>query len=149
MTDSCKSLAAHTENDLGDHPVEPMKSHIDLTFLTPVQIWKGKRLVHHPEFGVFMDTLFARIAALIDVYETEPFTLPYGMLLRKPHVHLELSKDTWHRVEICQAQQTFRGYCGKLRYSGDLHAYLPYLRLGERIHVGKLTTRGFGEYRLE
>jgi hypothetical protein len=155
--DSSKPTTAQVKSNSKDHSVDNVKSHIsehyrndqlDLNFRTPLQIWKGKRLVKYPEFNVFMDTLFARIAALIDVYETEPFTLPYDLLIRKPHVHLELAEDTWHKVQIRQAMQTFQGYCGKLRYSGDLRAYIPYLRLGELIHVGKLTTRGFGEYQL-
>lgn len=42
----------------------------------------------------------------------------------------------------------FGGLVGEITYQGDFKRYLPLLRLGEHIHVGKATTFGLGKYRI-
>jgi CRISPR/Cas system endoribonuclease Cas6 (RAMP superfamily) len=41
------------------------------------------------------------------------------------------------------------GFVGDATFEGDLAEFLPALRLGELVHVGKGTTFGLGKYRLE
>jgi hypothetical protein len=48
-----------------------------------------------------------------------------------------------------RARHPVRGIIGALRVEGDLTPFLPYLRLGEWLHVGKLTTFGLGRYWVE
>jgi CRISPR-associated endoribonuclease Cas6 len=43
----------------------------------------------------------------------------------------------------------YEGVIGRFRYSGDLDSFIPYLKLGEKIHVGKNTSFGFGKYKIE
>jgi CRISPR/Cas system endoribonuclease Cas6 (RAMP superfamily) len=40
------------------------------------------------------------------------------------------------------------GIVGSITYRGDFGKYLPLLRLGEHIHVGKAATFGLGKYRV-
>ncbi len=40
------------------------------------------------------------------------------------------------------------GWIGEITYKGDFQKYLPLLRLGEHIHVGKATVFGLGKYRI-
>jgi hypothetical protein len=133
-----------------DHPISddfPVEE-LEITFLTPVQILREHKPVCELTFPVLMDCLFARIAAMIDIYAGGVFQVPYGLLYRKPYIQVTKVGDTWKKKVIRQGAKEFSGYVGTLRLQGDLSDYLPYLQLGEWLHVGKLTTRGFGEYRL-
>jgi len=59
----------------------------------------------------------------------------------------------WQAMERISNRQQARiktgGLVGSIRYSGDLLPFVPYLRAGEVIHVGKSTTFGFGRYSVQ
>lgn len=82
-------------------------------------------------FSEFIDALFYRIAGMIDVYEDREFVIPYAVLHRKPYVI---------------ATSFLEGDRFELLFKGDMEQYLPYIQLGEYLHLGKKTTYGFGEY---
>ena len=120
---------------------------IKIRFLSPTQIYHAKFVEDKPDFSLFMDSLFARIAAMIDLYGEGQFTLPYGLLVRKPKISARFST---HRVTIPQDHgQRVDGIVGEILYEGDITRYLPYLDLGTQLHIGKKTTRGCGQYEIE
>ncbi|MFQ5903237.1 MAG: CRISPR system precrRNA processing endoribonuclease RAMP protein Cas6 [Candidatus Binatia bacterium] len=56
----------------------------------------------------------------------------------------------WHGWERYSARQDTRmkmgGFVGKVEYQGEVSGFIPLLRLGQRIHVGKGTGFGLGRY---
>ncbi len=40
------------------------------------------------------------------------------------------------------------GFVGRITFEGDLTPFLPYIRIGEAVHVGKATSFGLGRYRI-
>ena len=40
------------------------------------------------------------------------------------------------------------GFIGSITFEGDFKSYLPFLLLGEYIHVGKGTSFGLGKYKI-
>ena len=40
------------------------------------------------------------------------------------------------------------GFTGKINFEGDLELFLPFIRLGEYLHIGHHTAFGYGQYRL-
>jgi hypothetical protein len=121
-------------------------TEIKVTFQTPTQILRNSRLVPAFDFSTFADSLFARIAAIIDIYEDGELILPYGLLYRKPYIE---SKEQLRKVTVEQKKQPIVGMVGMVAYSGNLTKYMPYIDLGAQLHIGKLTTRGCGQYTFE
>lgn len=142
-----KACAPHivTWSDEGANELEPIRK-IRIRFLSPVQILRSKKLLETIDFPNFIDSLFSRIADLIDVYEEDEFVLPYNFCYKKPRIIAEYKLGI---TSIQQEKQQFSGVLGEIVYSGNLTRYMPYIDLGSQIHIGKLTTRGFGEYRFE
>lgn len=55
----------------------------------------------------------------------------------------------WERYST--RQQTgmkFGGWVGEITYKGNFQKYLPILKMGEHIHVGKAVTFDLGKYRI-
>ena len=56
----------------------------------------------------------------------------------------------WHDWERYSTRQGVRmkmgGLVGEIRYSGNLGPFLPFLKAGEVLHVGKGTSFGLGRY---
>jgi len=42
----------------------------------------------------------------------------------------------------------FGGLLGTITYAGDLEPFIPYLALGEWIHIGGKTSFGLGKYNI-
>ena len=58
----------------------------------------------------------------------------------------------WHDWERYSNRQKTRmklgGFMGEITYKGDFEPFLPYIRLGEYVHVGKGSSFGLGRYRI-
>lgn len=121
-------------------------TEVEIEFVTPVQILKNRRLITGLDFSAFIDHLFWRISSMIDIYGEREFIVPYSLLFRKPYI--ETTESVSKRI-IKQEKQSIEGLVGKVRYRGNLTRYMPYIDLGSQLHIGKLTTRGCGEYRFE
>jgi len=44
---------------------------------------------------------------------------------------------------------TMGGFVGEVEYQGELGEFVPLLRIGEKIHLGKGTGFGLGRYQVE
>ena len=141
-----KDLQIATWSDAGALDI-PLAQAVKIRFMSPAQIYQAHFVVDKPDFSLFMDSLFARIAAIIDLYGESEFTLPYGLLARKPQITAQFSTQ---RVLIPQDHgQRVDGILGEILYQGDITRYLPYLDLGTQLHIGKKTTRGCGQFEIE
>jgi hypothetical protein len=119
---------------------------LTLTFITPTELLNGGEPNYEPDFGAVMDSLFGRIAAIVDNYGTEEFVIPYSLFANKP---LVTAKYDLQIVHIKTNGQPINGFVGTISLRGDITLYLPYIDLGSQIHLGKKTTRSCGEYNFE
>ena len=124
----------------------PDVSAVGITFMTPTEIRHKDTLVIEPGFNLFINNLINRISLIIDIYGDKDFTITYRLLGRKPYVSSNFATIL---TSIDQEKFYIEGIIGKLTFEGELSDYLPYLALGTKLHIGKKTTRGCGEYELD
>jgi CRISPR-associated endoribonuclease Cas6 len=133
----------------------PDVTELTIDFETPARIEVKNHLVNKPpSFRILMEALTRR-AMLLNYYHCggvfdAGFT---GGLEGCDALQIRASRITWVDLERYSSRQKtgmFQGGIkGQVTYSGALAQYIPLLRLGEFIHVGKSTTFGLGKYRLE
>jgi hypothetical protein len=120
-------------------PVNTLKLHI----ISPMQIMREKSPVAEPDFDVFIQTLFQRIAAIMDHFGEAELILPYNITHKIPLIETNFIVRA---VAINQGNFSIKGILGDITFIGDLSRHMPYINLCTMLHVGKMTTRGCGEY---
>jgi len=147
------SVQAHSLN----HFVASDKdnSKIVLTFKTPTRIKSGNHLTKNLNFRLFMQNLFRRLSLLALVCTGNSWGLNYKSLLEKAEAAVEFSESKlywydWNRYSSRQKKSMkLGGFLGRISFKGDLEEFLPFIKAGEYLHVGKACTFGLGKYEIE
>lgn len=127
---------------------------ICLRFLTPVRLkHDGKFLTERPPFHVLVRTLLRRVSSLSIFHGGQRWDIDYrGWIERAEKVEIVNGKVGWRdrkRYSTRQKQvMNLGGVTGVVTYRGELAPFLPLLRLGQLIHVGKGAVFGNGRYEL-
>jgi hypothetical protein len=124
-----------------------------LIFSTPTHIVYQGRVARRPAFHVVFRSLLRRIGLLV-YFHDQPVEIDYQGLIKQAEAVKTESITTgttqWRRFSTRQNRAIrMDGIMGKATYIGDLKPFLPYLRAGEVLHVGKSTAFGMGKYQLE
>ncbi len=133
--------------------VTPNSNLIALNFLTPTRIVVNEDLVVDLEFHHLIRSLLRRISTLSYFHDGKRLELDFkGMIQRAQNVMVKERDTHWYDWERYSARQDVRmkmgGILGSVTFSGDLPEFMPYLLLGERLHVGKGTSFGLGKYEI-
>jgi hypothetical protein len=126
---------------------------VTLEFLTPARLRQEADLVVRPEFATLAAALLRRVSVLAELHcGHQPAIDARELLARADAVRVERSELRWHDWERYSARQDARmalgGFVGRITFAGPLEVWMPLLRLGEVLHVGKGTAFGLGKYRL-
>ncbi len=133
---------------------------LTLNFLTPTQIKynptgeKGKsQIVREPEFHHIAKRLRDRIDALAVYYCDGPLNIDYKGFGERAEKVRTISREL-HWCEQSRRsrqghQHDLSGFVGKITFEGDLQEYLPFLILGQYLHVGENAVFGSGRYGVE
>lgn len=124
-----------------------------INFLTPTRIKYRGEYVSLPEFHVLLRSLLRRIANLAFFHCGESLNLDFNNLINNAEkVKIEkinVQWVDWERYSFAQnSRMKMGGFTGEVKYRGELESYLPFLLLGEHIHIGKGVTFGMGWYRI-
>jgi hypothetical protein len=79
---------------------------------------------------------------------TSPFDTPPPLLRVARTTAVSSRAVTYSRLGRQGKRQPLEGVLGEMTFQGHLAPYLPWLALGERIHVGRHASFGFGRYEL-
>ena len=127
---------------------------LDLTFLTPTSIKVNGKWTSRLTFEHLIRNLLRRIRFLnyfhcgedLDT-DVDVHTLIESARAVEHISHLQwLRRDRYsHRAE---ASVPMGGFIGNIRFEGELAPFLPFIFLGEHLHIGHHTAFGYGRYRL-
>jgi CRISPR/Cas system endoribonuclease Cas6 (RAMP superfamily) len=123
---------------------------INIHFLTPTFLRAEGEIVRRPDFHHVFKRLRDRVNALSTFFGTGPLDVDFrGFGERAEKVSTVSSHFEW--VERARTssktgqRHELSGFIGEATYEGDLAEFLPWLTLGELLHVGKHTAWGNGQ----
>lgn len=136
-----------------------LDKNVTLNFLTPTLLMynpDGKKgatkPMRVPEFHVVVKRLRDRINRLATAYCGTELQVDYKELGTKAEgVKILSVQGGWQersRKTRAGERQDLSGFVGSITYEGDFEEFLPLLRLGEYLHVGKNAAFGNGRYRI-
>ncbi|MGH8508709.1 MAG: CRISPR system precrRNA processing endoribonuclease RAMP protein Cas6 [Gammaproteobacteria bacterium] len=129
---------------------------VTLSFETRLRLKHDNRLVRTcPEFATFLERVIARINLLSGAYHGGPMLehpAKPAVLDQAKRVNVrghDLVWDDWARYSGRQKEwMRFGGLLGSATYEGNLKPLMPWLALGEWLHVGGKTSFGLGRYKM-
>lgn len=141
-----------------DLPVVPLplspSASLTLHFVTPTRLIYAEALTHTPAFHVLIRALLRRVSNLTYFHCGAELDVDFrDLIAAAEQIETVSSEVRWYDWERYSARQDTRmklgGFVGRVTYRGDLQAFLPLLRLGEIVHLGKGTSFGLGKYVIE
>jgi len=146
------SLPTPTSVDLSETGSEQVR--IRVRFVTPTELKTEHRVAEHPQFGILCGRLRDRISALRALYGAGPLEIDFrAMGERARLVQMTRCELKWTDVDRLSSRTGQRhplgGFVGEADYEGHLGEFMPYLRLGAWVGVGRQTVWGKGEISLE
>lgn len=122
---------------------------VTIRFLTPTYLRAEGETIRQPEFHHVIKRLRDRINALCTFFGDGPLDLDFREFgERAVRVRTVSSRIEWverYRTSSRTHQRhELSGFVGEATYEGELGEFLPWLALGELVHVGKHTAWGNG-----
>ena len=105
------------------------------------------------EFHILIRNLLRRISLLSYFHCDTDLDLDFkGLIESSKNVKVEKENLSWFDWERYSNRQDTKmmmgGFMGSITFEGVLGPFLPFLLLGEHIHVGKGTSFGLGKYEI-
>jgi hypothetical protein len=133
-------------------PGDDRVTGLTMRFLTPVLLKQADRWAK-PGFGTLVRRLRDRVNALSSFYCGKPLEMDFKELgeeadkisiIRESLRWTEEKRFSKHR----DLQHVLKGFIGEVEFRGDITPFMPLLRLGEVLHVGKATAFGQGWFKI-
>ncbi len=125
------------------------RQNVTIRFLTPTFLKANGEVIRRPEFHHLFKRLRDRINALCTFFEDGALDLDFrGLGERAATVRTVSARTDWverfRTSSKTRQQHELSGFVGEATYGGALNEFLPWLALGEVLHVGKHTAWGNG-----
>lgn len=126
---------------------------VKINFLTPVRIILRGELPTKFDFNLFIINLLRRISWLSIVHGDKELEFNYKYFISYADVvKIKERNIKWYDWERYSSRQGTRmklgGFLGNITFEGDLKKFIPFIKLGEYIHIGKQTSFGLGQYEI-
>lgn len=149
--DLCRSSGA--DGSSSPRAGEKKTTRITLRFLTPTLLRAGGAICRQPGFGPLAKRLRDRINGLAYFYCGAGLDIDFkGFGEAADRIIAVVDGTRWvessrysRRREVTH---DLSGFVGEVTFEGELGMFLPYLRLGEYLHVGKNAVFGNGWYEI-
>lgn len=127
---------------------------LTLNFLTPTRILYDGHLNLDLEFHILIRNLLRRLSLLYYFHcsGVPPEWEFKGIIEKAKEVRVKNKNLKWYDWERYSARQDARlkmgGFIGEITFEGDIEPFMPLIRGGEVLHVGKGTGFGLGRYEI-
>src|SRR5207302_1105493 len=126
---------------------------IAIRFVTPTLLKSNGEIISRPEFHHILKRLRDRINALSTFFGEGPIEVDFrGLGEHAEKIRMISAQTEWVERSRTSSKTKQRhelsGFVGEVAYEGSLNEFVPWLTLGEVIHVGKHTAWGMGQYQL-
>ncbi|MBF0232997.1 MAG: CRISPR system precrRNA processing endoribonuclease RAMP protein Cas6 [Desulfamplus sp.] len=117
---------------------------------TPLRIISRQVPVARLPFTLLLRNIIRRTTSLLNVYgDGEPDMDYAGLVALSEKISISansLKWFDWKRYSSTQDKKMFMGgLVGKIEYQGDFTPFLPFMKMAEKVHVGKNTAFGLGK----
>jgi len=127
---------------------------LTINFVTPTRIKYQGKLGSNIDFCVFIKNLLRRISLLSEMHCSSRLDLNYAEIIEKAKKVQTIGSNLhWYDWERYSSRQKTRmklgGFMGDISFEGDLAEFMPFIKLGEYLHIGKGTVYGLGKYQIK
>ncbi len=127
---------------------------VSIRFSTPTFLKADGEIIRQPEFHHVFKRLRDRINALSTFFGEGPIEADFrGLGERAEKIRTVSARTDWverfRTSSKTKQRHELSGFIGDVTYEGNLNEFLPWLTLGELVHVGKHTAWGNGWMQLE
>ncbi len=131
---------------------EENASEINISFITPTAIKTNGKVTSKLSFSLLIKNIIRRLNALSYYHNgsiNNLVKLSSDSVSSVEVINDNLSPYSWKRYSNRQKTKIlFDGFIGTIQFKGDLTPFIPLLRSGEYIHVGRGTVYGMGMYQI-
>ena len=128
----------------------PITDTLELEFLTPTSIKVNGRWTSKLTFEHLVRNLLRRIRFLSYFHCGEDLEVDAHALIQAAGSVTDTPDLYWVRKDRYshrkEASVPMGGFLGKIQFEGDLTPFLPFIYLGEHLHIGHHTAFGYGQY---
>lgn len=134
--------------------VSTKNSQIKIHFVTPTRFVLKDELASEITFKMFMTNLLRRLSLLSIFHCNKELIFDYSSLLEEAE-NIETIAGKWEWCDLVRYSSRQKrkiilgGFLGEVSFHGNLDKFMPFIKLGEYIHVGKQTSFGLGRYEIE
>lgn len=126
---------------------------LTIQFVTPTLLRANGEIVHQPDFHHIIKRLRDRVNALCTFFGDGPLEADFsGVGKRAENVQTAACNVAWSErfrtSSKTHQRHELSGFVGESVYEGELDEFLPWLAIGELIHIGKHAAWGNGELRV-
>jgi CRISPR-associated endoribonuclease Cas6 len=125
---------------------------LTLNFVTPTRILYGGHLTLDLEFHILIRNLLRRLSLLSYFHcNIDPSEWDFkGMIEKAKDIRVKEKNLHWYDWQRYSGRQETRikmgGFVGGITFEGNIEPFMPLIRAGEILHVGKGTGFGLGKY---
>ena len=125
---------------------------IELEFITPTSVKVDGKWMKDLTFEHLIRNLLRRIRFLSYFHCAEDLDVDAHGLINASADVKHVSRLNWLRKDRysyrAEKSVPMGGFVGKIHFSGEIEPFLPFIYLGEYLHIGHHTAFGFGQYRI-
>jgi len=127
---------------------------LTLNFLTPTRILFDGHLTLDLEFHILIRNLLRRLSLLYYFHSNgDPSEWDFkGLIEQAKEIKVKSHNLKWYDWERYSGRQETRmkmgGFIGDITFEGNIEPFMPLIKAGEVLHVGKGTGFGLGKYKI-